>query len=149
MIAVLLLQYYDAEPLIKHNIHSHKSYVTLLELIYLRIYPLVFINLMTPAKLAPNLGSQGHLRRENTIITSCLRLIWTSDHFIHPYLWHIQSVCTIGMLSQGHVGAPLYRYTSQVGPRFGNYRSLVNCKNDAIMSQLRLIYTSDCHPHPY
>ncbi len=40
---------------------------------------------LTPAKLAPDLGSQGHLRRENDAITSWLRLISTSDHFIHPY----------------------------------------------------------------
>jgi hypothetical protein len=53
------------------------------------------------------------------------------------------------MLSQGHMGAPLYRYTSQVGPRFGNSRSLVECKNGAIMSRLRLISTSDCFPHPH
>jgi hypothetical protein len=26
------------------------------------------------------------------------------------------------------MGAPLYHYTGQVGPRFGNFRSLVNCK---------------------
>ena len=42
------------------------------------------------------------------------------------------------MLSQAHMGAPLYRYTSQVGPRFGDYRPLFNCENDAITSQLRL-----------
>ena len=80
----LLLQYYDAEPPVKPHIYSHTSNVTLLELFYLRIYPLVLINLMPPAKLAPDLRSQGDLRRENTIITSCLWIISASDHFIHP-----------------------------------------------------------------
>jgi len=55
----------------------------------------------------------------------------------------------MGMLSQVHVGAPLYRYTSQVGPRFGDYRPFFNCKNDAITSQLRLSTTSVYYPHPY
>ena len=62
---------------------------------------------------------------------------------------YIKSVWAIDMLSQGHMGAPLYRYTSQVGPRFGDYRPLFNCKNDAITSQLRLLTTSVCYPHPY
>ena len=74
---------------------------------------------VTPAKLAPSdLGSQGRLRSENDAITSCLRLISTvTTSYIH--IRHIQSVWAIGMLSQGHMGAPLYHYTSQVGPRFG------------------------------
>jgi hypothetical protein len=42
------------------------------------------------------------------------------------------------MLSQAHMGAPLYCYTSQVGPRFGDSMSLVECKNGAITSVLRL-----------
>ena len=53
------------------------------------------------------------------------------------------------MLSQGHVGAPLYRYTGQVVPRFGNSRSLREYTNGAITSQMRLISSSDCYPHPY
>jgi hypothetical protein len=40
---------------------------------------------VTPAKLAPDLGIQVHLWSENDAITSWLRLISTSDHFIHPY----------------------------------------------------------------
>ncbi len=40
---------------------------------------------VTPAKLAPDLGRQGLLRRENDAIISWLRLISTSNHFIHPY----------------------------------------------------------------
>jgi hypothetical protein len=40
---------------------------------------------ITPAKLPPDLGIQVHLKSGNDAITSCLRLISTSDHFIHPY----------------------------------------------------------------
>ncbi len=40
---------------------------------------------VTPAKLAPDLGSQGHLRSENDAIMSWLRPISTSDCFILPY----------------------------------------------------------------
>ncbi len=40
---------------------------------------------ITPAKLAPDLGIQGHMRSWNYAIMSCLRLISTSDCFIHPY----------------------------------------------------------------
>ena len=40
--------------------------------------------------------------------------------YIH--IRHIQSVWAIVMLSQGHVGAPLYRYTGQAGTRFGDSR---------------------------
>jgi hypothetical protein len=32
------------------------------------------------------------------------------------------------MLSQGHMVAPLYHYTGQVGPRCGDSGSLVKCK---------------------
>ena len=85
MIAFLLLQYYDAKPPVTPQVYSHTSNVTLLELFYLRIYALVIINLMTPAKFVPDLGSQGHLRRENTVIMSCFRVIYTSDHLVHPY----------------------------------------------------------------
>jgi hypothetical protein len=40
---------------------------------------------LTPAKLPPDLGIQFHLRRGNDATTSWLRLISTSDLFIHPY----------------------------------------------------------------
>jgi len=46
--------------------------------------------------------------------------------YIH--IWHIQRVWAIGMLSQGHVGAPLYRYTGQVGTRFWDLGSLMERK---------------------
>jgi hypothetical protein len=40
---------------------------------------------ITLAKLPPDLGIQVHSRSGNDPITSCLRLICTSDYFIHPY----------------------------------------------------------------
>jgi hypothetical protein len=40
---------------------------------------------VTPAKFPPDLGIQNHLRSGNDATTSWLRLISTSDHFIHPY----------------------------------------------------------------
>jgi hypothetical protein len=40
---------------------------------------------VTPAKFPPDLGIQVHLRSGNDATTSLLRLIFTSDHFIHPY----------------------------------------------------------------
>ncbi len=90
------------------------------------LYLEAFMIPMTPAKLAPsNLGSQGHLRSENDAITSCLRLISNvTTSYIH--IRHIQSVWAIGMLSQRHMDAPLYRDTGQVGPsRFGKSGPLV------------------------
>jgi hypothetical protein len=40
---------------------------------------------VTLAKLPPDLGIWVHLRSGNDAITSWFRLIFTSDHFIHPY----------------------------------------------------------------
>ncbi len=60
----------------------------------------------------------------------------------HIHIRHIQCAWAIGMLSQGHMGAPLYRYTSKVGPRFSNLGHLWT-ENDAIMSWLMLTSTSD------
>ncbi len=51
--------------------------------------------------------------------------LWTTS-YIH--IRHIKSVWAIGMLSQGHMGAPLYPTTSQVGPRFGDSRCLWSVK---------------------
>ena len=45
---------------------------------------------VTPAKLTPDLGCQGHLWSENDAITSWLRLISTSDCFIHPQQTYIK-----------------------------------------------------------
>ena len=74
-------------------------------------------------------------------------LIPTSDHFIHP-IRCIQSVWTIGILSQGSMGAPLYHYTGQVGPRFWNSRQGLWSESDIITSQLMPIPTSDLFIHP-
>ncbi len=41
-----------------------------------------------------------------------------------PHIRHVQSVWDIGMLSQGHMVAPLYPYTRQVFLSFGNSGSL-------------------------
>jgi len=41
--------------------------------------------IVTPAKLAPDFGIQAHLWSENDAIMSWFRLIFPSDHFIHPY----------------------------------------------------------------
>jgi hypothetical protein len=40
---------------------------------------------VTPAKLHPDLGIQVHFRSGHDATTSLLRLIFTSDPFIHPY----------------------------------------------------------------
>jgi hypothetical protein len=46
--------------------------------------------------------------------------------YIH--IRHLHIIWAIGMLSQGCMGAPLYRYTGQVGPRFGKSGSLEEWK---------------------
>ncbi len=66
----------------------------------------------------------------------------------HIHIRHIQCAWVIGILSQGHMGAPFYPYTSKVGPRFWNFGHLWT-ENDANTSWLRLTSTSDCFPHPY
>ncbi len=65
--------------------------------------------------------------------------------YIH--IWHMHSVWATGMLSQGHIVAPVYCYTGQVGPRFGKSGSLVEgkwCFNVLFEADihLRLPYTS-------
>ncbi len=44
------------------------------------------------------------------------------------YIRHIQSVWAVGMMSQGHMGAPLNHPTGQVVPRIGSSGSLVEWK---------------------
>ena len=78
----------------------------------------------TPAKLAPDLGTQGHLLQSENISTkSWLRLISTSDHFIHPYQTYKKVLSHWYAVSRSY-GCTLISYTSQVGPRFGNSGSL-------------------------
>ena len=187
------------------------SNVTLLELFYLRIYPLGLINLMTPAKLAPDLETQGHLKGGNIVIfimfeadihfrplqTTLIDIykvfeplvcrfkgIWvliplhwqsypprfwksgsleesTWSHnvmveaeihlsLLHTSIVNIQHVRATGIMSQGHVGAPLYRCTGQVDPRFGKSGSLKDWKwcHDVMVKadiHLKPLHTS----HPY
>ncbi len=61
--------------------------------------------------------------------------------YIH--IRHIQSVWAIGMLSQWYMGAALYSYAGQAGPRFGKPASLEEWKWCYLKSCLRLIFTSD------
>jgi hypothetical protein len=78
-------------------------------------------------QVGPRFGDSGSLRSENNAITSCLKLIFTSDHFIHFHMTY-KSAWAIGMLSEGHMVAHLYHYTSQVAPRFGDSGSLEKWK---------------------
>ncbi len=67
---------------------------------------------------------------------------WYPPHttsYIH--IRHIQSVWDIGMLSQGHIVAPLYYYTGQVFPSFGNSGSLEEwkwCHNIMVKADIHL-----------
>ncbi len=59
----------------------------------------------------------------------------------------MQSVWADGMLSQGHMVSPLYHYTGQVDPRFGESGSIVEwkwCHNLMVEADihLRLLHTS-------
>ncbi len=61
--------------------------------------------------------------------------------YIH--IRYIQSVWDIGMLSQGHMVAPLYHYTGQVGPRFGKSGSLEEWKRCH-----NVMFEADIHLRP-
>jgi hypothetical protein len=76
------------------------------------------------AKLSPKLGILVHLGSKTDVIYLCLRLN-PPQTTVYIHIRHTQSVWAIGMMSQGHMGAPLRHYTGQVGPRFGNSGSLV------------------------
>ncbi len=82
---------------------------------------------VTLAKLPPDLGIQVHLGVK--MMPQRHGWGWYSPQttsWIH--IRHIQSVWAIGMLSEGHMVAPLYRYTGQVAPRFGDSGSLEEWK---------------------
>jgi len=83
---------------------------------------------ITPARLAPDLGSQqGHLWSDNDVNTSWLRLISTSDPFMHPYYAYTKCL-SYWLLVWGLKGVLVHPYTitpGQVGPRFGDSGSLV------------------------
>ena len=80
--------------------------------------------IITLVKFTQDMGIQGHLWSNNDAIGSWLRLKSTSDTLI-IHIKYIQSVWATGVLYQGHLDAPLCRYTGQVGPRYGNSASLV------------------------
>ncbi len=78
---------------------------------------------ITPAKLPPDLGIQVHLRSANDATTSSSRLISSSDHFRHPCKTYTKCLRHC-LLSQGNMGALLFGYNGQAGPRFGDSGSL-------------------------
>jgi hypothetical protein len=71
---------------------------------------------VTLAKLAPDVGSQGHLRNENDAITSWQRLISISDYNIHPYKTYTQCLSHWYAVSRakGCTLIPLHR---SIGPQ--------------------------------
>ena len=98
--------------------------------------------------------SQGHLYAVTPAtfapyLEVSLRHVWgwypplTTSH-IHKR--HIQSVWAIGMLSQGHMGAPFpfYQCTIQVGPRFGNLAPLVEWE----WCHCYVMFEADIHIRP-
>jgi hypothetical protein len=113
----------------------------------MRIYPLVLINLMTPAKLTPDLGSWGHLRRETTILTSCLRHIFplktTSYILLDIYKVFEPLVCFLkGIWVHRNIITP-----AKLVPDLGILGGLWS-ESNTIMPRLRLIPTSDLFIHP-
>jgi hypothetical protein len=72
-------------------------------------------------------GPRGHLCSDNDVITSWLRLISTSDPFMHPYYAYTKCLSYWYAVSRAR-WCPLYRYTGQVGPRFGDSGSLEEWK---------------------
>ncbi len=91
-------------------------------------------------QVAPRFGDSVHLRSGN----DAKRHGWgwyplQTTSYIHSR--HIQSVWDIGMLSQGHMVAPLYRYTGQFFPSFGNSDSLEEwkwCHNLMVKAEIHL-----------
>jgi len=90
-----------------------------------------------------------HLWSENDAIANVMMEADIHLRPLHIHTWHIQSVWAIGMMPQGHMGAPLKHPTGQVVPRFGKSGVDLWSENDVIMSWLRLIFTSDHFNHPY
>ncbi len=109
--------------MLEANVHLRPLHTSILD-IYKVFEPFVYClkgwylhpYTVTPAKLAPDLGIQGHLRCGNDATTSCLRQ-YPPQTASYIHIRHLQSVWAIGMLSQGHMVAPLHHYTGQVGPR--------------------------------
>ncbi len=97
--------------------------------------------IVTLAKFPPDLGIQVHLRSRNDATTSWLRLISTSDHFIHLYLTYTKCL--------RHWYAVSRAYGCTLIPL--HWPSLVHLRsgNDSTTSRLRLIFISGCFIHPY
>jgi hypothetical protein len=79
------------------------------------------------SQVGPHLSIQVHLSSDNNATPSW----WGWYPFqttSNIHIRHIQSAWAIDMLTQGHIDAPLYRYTSQVGPRLGDLGSLEEWK---------------------
>ena len=71
-----------------HLRHVHTSIIDIYKVFELMVCCLKGIRVhpftVTPSKLAPDLEIHVHLSSGNDAITSWLRLISTSNHFIHP-----------------------------------------------------------------
>ena len=84
---------YAITPLVRADIHLRLLHTSIILDIYKVFEPLlcclksiwVHPYTVTPGRLATGLGSQGGKWIGNDVIRSCLRLISTSDCFIHPY----------------------------------------------------------------
>ena len=104
-----------------------------------------------PTLLGSNFGFRGHMWSQNDVITSWLRLIATSNCFLHPYLTYTNCLSTLicCLLAYGTIFTQLYTLLAQIstGSDFG----VLGCiwsQNIVIMSWLRLIATSNCFLHP-
>ncbi len=130
----------------------HKSIVNIYEVFQPLVCCLTGIWLhpytVTPAELAPDLGSQGHLWSENDAIMSWLRLKSTSD-LLHTSIEDINKVfqplvwCLEGIWVHPYIVTP-----AKLAPDLGSQVHFWS-KNDATTSWLRLISTSDHFIHPY
>ncbi len=89
-------------------------------------------------QVGPIFGKSGSLE-EWKWWTSRLRLISTSGLLHTSILDRSKVFRANGMLSKGNMGAPVYHYTSQVGPRFRRSGSLVEwnwCHNIMIEADI-------------
>ncbi len=92
-------------------------------------------------QVAPRFGDSGYLRSENDATASWLRLIFTSDHFIHTYQTYIMCLSHWYAVSSAH-GCILIPLHWPSCPQIWGF-------SDATTSWLRLIFTSDHIIHPY
>ena len=96
MIAVLLVEYYDPQPPTKAHTYSHTSYVTALEVVPLKIYPLL-INLWYKfSRQANPVGTFGF----HFVIFSCFFVIFWSPSLTHLSLHSILTTTCFSFDSQ-------------------------------------------------